>query len=164
MHVAEIMITLIISFILVLGGAFNPGRIGLDLFGFKSYHVSLPVFIFLIFLSGAAYVAFWTILERLKQSLNIRKLKKRIRELEEYLESLSPVKPENSEKSEEMNFPASEYIETSPSPAVSGNIEMPISAPKHDQVKPDGKLSGHAVIEKILGKFSKSKKEEVLHE
>ncbi|GAI11531.1 unnamed protein product [marine sediment metagenome] len=161
MQIAEIILTLILAFLLLLLGYFNPGKIGINLFGFRSFYVPLPIFIFLLFLSGAAYVALWSILGRIKQNLTIRKLRRKIRELEEYLEGKEeitepantveketihpeepppPVRPEMPEKLEEENSSTSIPIDT-----------------EIIKNKSTSKLSGLSARKKVLEKLSKNK-------
>lgn len=82
----KIIITLVFAFLLVLFGIFNTSPVEINLFGFTNVSTLLSFFVFVVFLAGGVFAGFLSFSEQVKQSLTIRKLKKKIKSLAEALE------------------------------------------------------------------------------
>ena len=79
----QIVLTLVIAFLLVLFGIFNPGVIEINLFGFNRVSTPAAFFVFVVFLAGAVYAGLMNLFEQIKQTMKIRRLKMKLKEIRE---------------------------------------------------------------------------------
>lgn len=82
----KIIVTLVVAFLLVLFGIFNSSFLEFSLFGIKEISTPLSFFVFIVFLAGGVFAGFLSFSDQLRQSLTVRKLRKRIRDLKAALE------------------------------------------------------------------------------
>lgn len=77
----EVIVTLLIALGFFILGPFNADPIQLNLFGLQSLPVQLNLLTFVFFMTGAAYMAFWTVLNRFRTQAEIRGLHREIEAL-----------------------------------------------------------------------------------
>lgn len=82
----KLIITLTFAFFLVLFGIFNSYPIEINVFGFKDVSTPLAFFVFVVFLAGGIFAGLLSFFDQVKQSITIRRLKKKIRDMKESLE------------------------------------------------------------------------------
>ena len=82
----KIIFTLVVAFLLVLFGIFNSSPFEFSLFGIRDVSTPLAFFVFIVFLAGGIYAGFLAFFDQVRQSLRIRKLKRKIKNLQEALE------------------------------------------------------------------------------
>lgn len=94
----KIVLTLVIAFLLVLFGIFNPGIIEISLFGFGWISTPIAFFVFVVFLAGAVYAGLMSIFDQIKQSMKIRQLKRKLKEVKEKREEQEEKEEDKAER------------------------------------------------------------------
>lgn len=94
----KIVLTLVVAFLLVLFGIFNPGIIEINLFGFGKTSTPTAFLVFVVFLTGAVYAGLMSLFEQIKQSMKIRQLKRKLKEVKENLEEQGEKEEDKAEE------------------------------------------------------------------
>lgn len=126
----KLIITLTFAFFLVLFGIFNSYPIEINVFGFKDVSTPLAFFVFVVFLAGGIFAGLLSFFDQVKQSITIRRLKKKIRDMKESLEEdekVSLTRVPDSQEFEKEEDPESLSIIKSNLPRVPINDESKLT-------------------------------------
>lgn len=126
----KLIITLTFAFFLVLFGIFNSYPIEINVFGFKDVSTPLAFFVFVVFLAGGIFAGLLSFFDQVKQSITIRRLKKKIRDMKESLEEdekVSLTRVPDSQEFEKEEEPESPSIIKSNLPRLPVNDESKLT-------------------------------------
>lgn len=126
----KLIITLTFAFFLVLFGIFNSYPIEINVFGFKDVSTPLAFFVFVVFLAGGIFAGLLSFFDQVKQSITIRRLKKKIRDMKESLEEdekVSLTRVPDSQEFEKEEDPESPSIIKSNLPRLPVNDESKLT-------------------------------------
>jgi uncharacterized integral membrane protein len=79
----SVILTLVVAFVVVVFSLFNADVVTINLIGFKTVSLPMSFLVFFVFIFGAIYAAVLSFQIQIEQVLTIRRLKKKIRDIQE---------------------------------------------------------------------------------